>query len=62
MTDRDWAAGTVLTHTGSNGLWYATAWVAPVTGRAYFATSNIGGDSALWATDDVVAHMIFENL
>ena len=41
-TTRDWAGGTALTHSGSNGLWHATAWLAPRHGRAYLAITNTG--------------------
>jgi len=38
--DQPWAKGSALTHDGSNTLWYASAWVAPVIGRAFVAVSN----------------------
>lgn len=35
-----WAQGPVLTHDGSNTLWYASTWVAPAIGKAFVAVSN----------------------
>src|SRR4029079_7321634 len=29
VTQREWAGGTVLTHSGSNTMNYATVWIAP---------------------------------
>jgi CubicO group peptidase (beta-lactamase class C family) len=41
-----WAGGPVLTHDGSNTLWYATAVVAPARGVAFIALSNQGAGQA----------------
>lgn len=47
--------GVVLTHKGSNNLWYAVAWMLPGRGEAYVAVTNAasdraraGADRALW--------------
>ena len=40
INDRPWAKGKVLTHNGSNGIWYATVVVAPMIGRAYVVVTN----------------------
>lgn len=37
-----WAGGPVLSHDGSNTMWYLSAWVAPGVGRAFVAASNDG--------------------
>lgn len=51
-----WAGGPVLTHDGSNTLWYLTAVVAPARGRAYFAVSNQGDGQA--PTSALIRRMI----
>ncbi len=37
---RAWAAGNTLNHSGSNGYWYSSLWVAPNRARAYLAVAN----------------------
>ncbi len=39
--ERDWANGTTLTHTGSNTMWTATAWLAPEKDLAFVAATNV---------------------
>jgi len=43
----DWADGRLLLHAGSNGRWYALAWLALDKGRAYLATTNVGDPAGL---------------
>lgn len=40
VTDRGWANGLTLTHTGSNTMWYAVVWAAPNIDRAFVAITN----------------------
>jgi len=40
---RPWAEGVALTHSGSNTMFFATAWVAPERGVALIAATNRGG-------------------
>jgi len=40
MEDQPWAKGKVLTHNGSNGIWYATVMVAPKLDRAFVVVTN----------------------
>jgi CubicO group peptidase (beta-lactamase class C family) len=54
---RPWG-GAVLTHAGSNTLWYCVAWLAPEKGFAVLAATNQGGDTATKACDDACAVMI----
>jgi len=50
---RDWAGGTALTHTGSNGGNYALVWMAPQQDFAVIVVTNIGsGDEALEALNE----------
>ena len=36
----DWANGKVLSHNGSNGIWYTTVIVAPNLNRAFVVSTN----------------------
>jgi CubicO group peptidase (beta-lactamase class C family) len=40
MEEQPWAKGVVLTHNGSNGIWYATVMVAPKIDRALVVVTN----------------------
>jgi CubicO group peptidase (beta-lactamase class C family) len=40
IDDLPWAKGRVLTHNGSNGIWYATVMVAPGLDRAFVVVTN----------------------
>jgi CubicO group peptidase (beta-lactamase class C family) len=53
VTHRSWAGGdgTTLTHSGSNTLWFATAWLAPGINRTFAVVTNAGGDVAATAVD-----------
>lgn len=62
VAEREWAGGPVLMHSGSNGLWYATIWIAPKRNAAFVATSNCGTEAGAKACDDAVAAMIEEFL
>jgi CubicO group peptidase (beta-lactamase class C family) len=63
VTHRTWAAGSggegrVLTHNGSNTMWFAVAWLAPERGFAVLVACNKGGDRAQKACDEAAAAMI----
>jgi len=71
VTTRPWAAasvdggksaGRVLTHSGSNTMWFAVIWVAPEIDRAFVAVCNQGGDAAAQGTDRAVWAMIEREL
>lgn len=51
VAKRDWAGGEVLTHAGTNTMWYAVTWIAPRKGFAVLVTTNQGGDRAAKAAD-----------
>ena len=53
VTERRWAPGPVLTHTGSNTLWFCVAWLAPEAGFGVLVTCNQGDAAA--ACDAVAA-------
>src|SRR5262249_19677758 len=56
ITERPWGKGTVFTHSGSNTMNYALAWMAPNIHRAFLVTTNIAdrGDDTFKACDDVI--------
>jgi CubicO group peptidase (beta-lactamase class C family) len=56
VTERPWAPGPILTHNGSNTMWYCVAWLAPAAKFAVLVTSNEGDASK--ACDDVAAACI----
>ncbi|HEY0982667.1 MULTISPECIES: serine hydrolase domain-containing protein [unclassified Schlesneria] len=58
VTDRKWANGTVLTHTGSNTIWFAMAWIAPELNAAFLAVVNHGDESGRSACDAAVVELI----
>lgn len=39
---RDWANGSILTHNGSNTMWYCVVFLAPERGLGVFAAANVG--------------------
>lgn len=58
VTRRDWAGGTVLVHSGSNTMWYATVWIAPERNLAMFAVTNAGGDTGAQGTAAAIVALI----
>jgi CubicO group peptidase (beta-lactamase class C family) len=55
---RDWAGGPVLTHSGTNTMFYVTTWIAPKKDRILVAVTNVGGPGAPGAVDAVFAPLI----
>jgi CubicO group peptidase (beta-lactamase class C family) len=53
--DIEWAKGKVLTHNGSNGIWYATVFVVPSIYRAFVVVTNSCDFSS---TGDICSKMI----
>jgi len=60
---RDWAGGdgTVLTHNGSNTMWYSVIWMAPDPGFAVLVATNRVGTTGQEATDAAAAMLIGEH-
>lgn len=61
VTRRPWAkgegegaVGRVLTHAGSNTMWFAVAWVAPERGLAVLVATNAAGEVGPKAADEAV--------
>jgi len=58
IAERPWAAGKALTHTGSNTMFFTDVWVAPKKNAVFVSATNVGGDEAAKACDEVIAAMI----
>jgi CubicO group peptidase (beta-lactamase class C family) len=58
ITSRDWAGGLAITHTGSNTLWYATAWLAPAKNLAFVVVSNCASPAAATQVDAAFGPLI----
>jgi CubicO group peptidase (beta-lactamase class C family) len=56
--DRPWAKGKALNHNGTNTLWYTTVWMAPKRDFAVIVLTNVGGDDASKASDEVAEKVI----
>jgi CubicO group peptidase (beta-lactamase class C family) len=54
--ERKWAGGRVLTHAGSNTLWYCVTWLAPKRNFAVLVTTNRGGGAKV--CDEAAAALI----
>ncbi len=61
-THRSWGDGTVLTHAGSNTMFYAVIWIAPKKDFAVVVCTNAGGPVAEKAADTAAATLIHEYL
>ena len=55
---RSWAEGIILTHSGSNTMWHATAWVAPNTDRAFMVVTNSCDNNSNAISDKLIAKLI----
>jgi D-alanyl-D-alanine carboxypeptidase len=58
VVERAWTEGPVLTHSGSNTMWYAVVWIAPGTDAAFLAVCNAGGERAAQACDAIVTSLL----
>lgn len=58
VTERAWAGGTVLTHNGTNTMFYAVMWLAPAKNFAVVAACNVGGKDGAKACDDAASLLI----
>jgi len=58
VTQREWAGGIALTHSGSNTMNYATVWMAPQRDFAILVCTNQGGDAASKACDAAVVALL----
>jgi len=58
VTERAWAGGTALHHSGTNTMFYAVMWLSPAKNFAVVAACNIGGSDGAKACDDAAALLI----
>jgi CubicO group peptidase (beta-lactamase class C family) len=58
VVQRPWGGGTVLSHSGSNTMWYCVVWMAPQRNFAVLSATNVGGEAAAKACDDASGAMI----
>lgn len=58
VTQRPWAKGTALTHTGSNTMFYVVVWVAPGIDCAVVVATNIG--DSFNGCDEAAGKLILE--
>jgi CubicO group peptidase (beta-lactamase class C family) len=56
--ERPWAGGTALTHSGSNTMWFAVAWLAPERGFSILIATNAADPNGPAACDEVAAALI----
>jgi len=56
--ERPWGQGTVLTHSGSNTMWYCTVWLAPRIDSAFLVATNCANEEATAGVDAAVAALI----
>lgn len=57
-TQRPWADGTALTHSGSNTMWFATLWLAPKKNFAVLVAANSADQATQKAVDNACAKLI----
>jgi CubicO group peptidase (beta-lactamase class C family) len=61
VTERPWG-GTVLTHSGSNTMWFCVVWMAPAKDFAVLACTNVAGDAGSKGCDEAVWALIQDRL
>ncbi len=62
LAERDWARGPVLTHNGSNTMWFCVTWIAPEADFAVLVATNQGGDKAAKGCDEAAWAIIQDQL
>jgi CubicO group peptidase (beta-lactamase class C family) len=58
LAKRPWGKGTVLTHSGSNTMWYATVWVAPKLDRSFLVATNSRDENTHAICDQIIGKLI----
>ena len=58
ILERSWGKGQVLTHSGSNTMWYCTIWVAPNTEKVYLVALNVAGGETAKKADNLIGKLI----
>lgn len=64
VESRPWAGPgeRVLTHAGSNTMWFCVVWIAPEKDFAVLAACNMGGDAGTRACDEAVSMLIRDHV
>lgn len=62
VAKREWASGRVLTHSGSNTMWFCVCWLAPERDFAVLVATNQGGAKAEKACDQAAWALIQDQL
>jgi CubicO group peptidase (beta-lactamase class C family) len=57
-TTRPWATGQVLTHAGSNTVFFAVAWLSPDDDLAVLVATNIAPNRGAPGTDEIAARLL----
>lgn len=60
VSEREWGAGRVFSHAGSNTYWYAVTWVAPEKDLVLLAATNMPPDVGAPACDAAIGMMVGE--
>ena len=55
---RNWSKGDVLTHAGSNTMFYSVMWIAPAERFAAVIATNVGVRGGKEACDQVAAALV----
>lgn len=58
IAKRAWSKGPVLTHAGSNTMWFVVAWLAPAEGLGVLVVCNAAGKAPEAAADEVASQLI----
>ncbi len=56
--NRPWGNGQVLTHSGSNTMWFSTIWVAPKTRTVYLIATNVSTETTSQVIDGLIYRVI----
>jgi len=62
VTKRPWADGRVLTHNGSNTMWYCVVWIAPKKNFAVLVATNAASPDASKACDAAASALIQDEM
>ena len=54
VVKRSWGKGFVLTHSGSNTMWYTVVWVAPRLNRAFIVATNSKDENSRSICDKLI--------
>ena len=62
VVERPWGDGAVLTHSGSNTMWYCVVWMAPRKDFAVLVCTNTAGEAAEKGCDEAAGALIQQQL